>query len=69
MSKKKYYRRLELGNDRAASGHVEVDEGEVTIGAGRIYYESEYHTYTLTPAEARAVYEALKGYFDGTANQ
>lgn len=65
MSNKRFYRMLELGDDHDYSGHVEVDNGTVVIGAGSYYGEREYHCYKLTPDEARAVYEALKECFEG----
>lgn len=65
MSNRRFYRMLELGDDHDYSGHVEVDNGVVSIGAGSYYGEREYHCYKLTPDEARAVYEALKECFEG----
>lgn len=65
---KRFYRMLELGDDHDYSGHVEVDNGVVSIGAGSYYGEREYHRYTLTPDEARAVYEALRDYYDQENN-
>lgn len=61
---KGYYRMMGLGDDRSYSAHVEIDDGVVVIGAGCNYREREYHCYTLTPAEAREVYKALKDYFE-----
>lgn len=65
MNNKRFYRMLELGDDHDYSGHVEVDNGVVSIGAGSYYGEREYHCYKLTSDEARAVYEALKECFEG----
>ena len=35
------------------------------LGDAHDYSEREYHCYKLTPDEARAVYEALREYFEG----
>nr|DAQ41158.1 MAG TPA: hypothetical protein [Caudoviricetes sp.] len=62
---KKYYKWLEFGNKNKRSAHVEIERGEITIGAGWNYREEDYHTYTLTKDEARNLYESLKDYFEG----
>lgn len=62
---KKYYRRVVFGNEKKQSAHIEIERGEITIGAGWNYHEADYHTYTLTKDEARNLYESLKDYFEG----
>lgn len=62
---KKYHKWVDFGDKKKRSAHIEIEKGIITIGAGMNYREDDYHTYTLTPDEARSLYESLKDYFEG----
>lgn len=59
------YRHICNEDSEGYSACFELDNGRVTLGAGHVCDEREFHSCRMTPEQVRAIYDALCEYFEG----